>query len=131
MPMKRTPQELVEERRRIVGWGQDYQRIVAEALPVFFEAVTQMYKGTLVDETALPAKTKALVYLALSCARAAPGTAKHIGHALEVGATRQEVIEAVALTQLTFGGQAVRHGIDALRELEADAPSEETGKKGV
>ena len=59
-PMKRTPAEFVEERRRIAGWGQDYQHVVAEALPDFFEAVTQMYKGTLVDETALPAKTKAL-----------------------------------------------------------------------
>jgi alkylhydroperoxidase/carboxymuconolactone decarboxylase family protein YurZ len=33
---------------------------------------------------------------------------------MKQGATKEEIVEAIALTLVTFGGQAARWGIDAL-----------------
>jgi len=116
----KTAQKLVREREKKMGWSQAYQLTMAEALPEYYKAWGKVYETLLKKEGALPPKYRTLIYLALSCARGARGTKTHIAQAVGEGASRQEIIETIALTTLCFGGMSVRHGIDALDELETE-----------
>ena len=73
---------------------------------------------------ALPRRTKELIYLGMCCAiRFHDGIRIHAGRALEHGATREEIHEAVALSAVAAGIPAYREAIKLLwRELWPDLP---------
>ena len=73
---------------------------------------------------ALDTKTKELMALAIGCyARCEYCVLWHLDGALEAGATREEVIEALEVATLMGGGPAMTHAIEAyniLEDLEAE-----------
>ncbi len=67
---------------------------------------------------ALPRRTKELIYLGMSCAIRFPDGVKiHARRALEHGATREEVHEAVALSVVAAGIPAYREAVKLLWEI--------------
>jgi alkylhydroperoxidase/carboxymuconolactone decarboxylase family protein YurZ len=115
MPKKssKESQRVIDQHRERLGWVQPHNYTLAEVLPEVIEAKSSLYSN-LFKEKHLSAKTKALIHVALSSARFAQGTKQHVKHAIKTGATKEEIVEAIALTLVTFGGQAARWGIDAL-----------------
>jgi AhpD family alkylhydroperoxidase len=67
---------------------------------------------------ALPARTKELIALAIGITSHCDGCiAFHVHDALEAGATRAEVEEAIGVAILMGGGPAAVYGSDALEAL--------------
>lgn len=73
---------------------------------------------------ALPRRTKELIYLGMCCAIRFPdGISIHARRAIEHGATREEVHEAVALSVVATGIPAYREAVKVLwQELWPDLP---------
>jgi len=108
---------LVDELHKDMGFVMPFEAALAELDPEFLGAFATMKRVLLDREGALSRKTKALIHVSLSAARKAPGLKTHSERAMRLGATREELIEAVEIATFTFGGPAVRYGIETLLEL--------------
>ena len=73
-------------------------------------------------EGALPAKTKELIAMAIGIARVCEGcVVYHVENARKLGATRTEVVEAIAVAIEMGGGPATVYGGKALAVFDAQA----------
>ena len=109
--------KLVKELEEHMGFVLPFEKFMAEADPEFLRGFANMKNILLDRDGALPKKTKALIHVALSAARKAPGIKSHTDRAMRLGATKEEIIEAIELSTFTFGGPAIRYGIESLIEL--------------
>jgi len=92
---------------------------IAELDPDYFEKL----KGLYVDATfgrngALERKTKELIMVGITCALRAPrGVRIHSQRALSLGATAQEVLEAMEVAAIPGGMPGLWLGVETLQEL--------------
>lgn len=97
---------------------------LASAQPVVMEAFAELHKAAVVTG-ALEAKTKEMMALAISItARCDDCIAHHTYDALEAGATREEIAEAIGVAILMGGGPSMlyaAHAIEALDQLSEAA----------
>ena len=88
------------------------------------EAFTKLHKTAVATDT-LDAKTKELIALAISItSRCDDCIAHHTHDALEAGATREEIADAIGVAILMGGGPRMlyaNHAIEALEQFSADA----------
>ena len=97
---------------------QDRMDNLGKALPGPMSGFAQLHK-TAVAEGALTMKTKELISLAIAVTVRCDGCIKfHIHDALQAGATREEIAEAVGVAVLMGGGPSVIYGSEALDALE-------------
>lgn len=98
-------------------------RSLTSAQPGVMEAFTKLHK-TAVATGALSTKTKELMALAISItSRCDDCIAHHIYDAIEAGATREEITEAIGLAILMGGGVSMiyaTHAIEALDQFYED-----------
>ncbi len=98
-------------------------RNLTSAQPGVMEAFTKLHK-TAVATGALSTKTKELMALAISItSRCDDCIAHHIYDAIEAGATREEITEAIGLAILMGGGVSMiyaTHAIEALDQFYED-----------
>lgn len=96
--------------------------VLARELPGVMTAFFGLH-SEVVKDGALSARTKELIMVGISVAiRCEHCISKHISEAVKLGATRQEVLEAVSTAILMAGGPAVAYGstvaLDTLEELK-------------
>jgi AhpD family alkylhydroperoxidase len=113
--------KLVANLEENMGFVLDFEKTLAELDPEFLAAFAEMKRVLLDRDRALSRKTKALIHVALSAARRAPGLKTHTARAMRLGATRDEIIEAIEVSFFTFGGPAARYGTETLMELLKEA----------
>jgi AhpD family alkylhydroperoxidase len=106
--------KLVKELQAHMGFVLPFEATLAEEDPEFLAVFSQMKKILMEREGALPRKTKALIHIALSAARRATGIKSHISRAMRLGATKQEILEAMELSTFTFGAPAIKYGVESL-----------------
>ena len=88
------------------------------ANPEVMAGFAKMHRAAVADGV-LSAKVKELIALAISIASHCDGcVAFHTHDAVEAGATRSEVEEAIAVAVLMGGGPAAVYGSDALDALD-------------
>ncbi|HEX3615874.1 MAG TPA: carboxymuconolactone decarboxylase family protein [Solirubrobacteraceae bacterium] len=114
------------------GYWSDTWEQVLQAAPEFFAAYVELV-GAPVRREALEPRFRELVHLAVASAGTylyEPGVRIHMRRALELGATREEIIEVLQLTA-TLGIHACNVGtpllIDAYREV-GQQPAALTGE---
>jgi len=79
-------------------------------------------KGGLTDGKALPAKTRELIAIAiLAFRRRENAVYLHAKRALELGATKQELLEAIETTIIPGGAPTFGTGLAALMRIEEEA----------
>ncbi len=97
-------------------------RALAAAAPETMKSVVAIGRAAYADG-ALSNKTKELIAFALSVAARCDGCLAHHGARLaQLGATREEVVEAVGVAIQMGGGPSVIYGGEALRAFDAFAP---------
>ena len=108
-------QRIERERGFIPGeWAY-----IAEKDPEFWDTYNALYEKTLTDGKALPAKTKELIVMGIMAYKNFElGVCKHAERALRLGATRQELLEAVETIIIPGGSPALRAGIAGLMMME-------------
>ena len=88
------------------------------SLPRTMRAFTGLHKQA-TSEGALDRKTKELIALGMALSINCGGcVAYHVKQALESGASREEILEAVGVAVMMGGGPAVVYGCEALAALD-------------
>jgi len=97
------------------------QELIAElsgSLPGTMRAFTGLHKQATADG-ALDHKTKELIALGVALSINCGGCVSyHVKQSLEVGASREEILEAVGVAVMMGGGPAVVYGCEALAALD-------------
>jgi len=92
----------------------------------FMEAYNNLYEQALTDGKALPAKYRELIAIGILSFRSQDSAVElHIRRALKLGATRQEVLDAIKTTIVPGGVPAFGCGLGAFMKVE-----QEMGEKG-
>lgn len=97
------------------------EMVWAETLDPEYAAVREDLRRVAMSEGALSVKVKEMIVIGILAARGLQyGVAAHMRRAVEYGATRQELFEALKSAHISGGGMAYSVGIRALQELEQD-----------
>jgi AhpD family alkylhydroperoxidase len=95
------------------------EMVWAETLDPEYAAVRDDLRRVAMSEGALSVKVKEMIVIGILAARGLQyGVAAHMRRAVEFGATRQELFEALKAAHIPGGGMAYSVGIRALQELE-------------
>ena len=109
---------LIEKMKKDRGYGSVPKFYVAERDPDFMEAYNNLYNNGLGDGKALPIKTRELVAIAILAYRGRDtGVYLHMKRAMEHGATKEELMEAVETMIIPGGGPTFDCGIRALMKI--------------
>ena len=89
-----------------------------QEIPDTMAGFGKLHHGAMQDN-ALSTKTKELIALSIAVVVRCDGCiAFHVHDALEAGATRDEIAEAIGVAVLMGGGPAVMYGAEALEALD-------------
>ena len=106
------------------------EMVWAETLDPEYAAVRNELRRVAVSEGALSVKVKEMIVIGILASRGLQyGVAAHMRRAVEFGATRQELFEALKAAHIPGGGVAYSVGIRALQELELEGAFKKKGAK--
>jgi alkylhydroperoxidase/carboxymuconolactone decarboxylase family protein YurZ len=102
-----------------LGASNSAYEVIARLDPEYFEKLKGLYvDGTFGRDGALSRKTKELIMVGITCALRAPrGVRIHSQRALSLGATSQEVLEAMEVAAIPGGMPGLWLGVETLQEL--------------
>ena len=102
-----------------LGAENSAYEIVAKLDPEYFEKLKGLYvDGTFGREGALTRKTKELIMVGITCAlRVQRGIRIHSERALTLGATPQEVVEAMEVAAIPGGMPGLWLGVETLQSI--------------
>lgn len=87
----------------------------------FMEAYNNLYKRAFTNGKALPAKTRELIAIPLLAYRGLNDAVyEHAKRALSLGATKQELLEAIETSIIPGGAPAFSAGLQALMRIEEE-----------
>jgi AhpD family alkylhydroperoxidase len=117
--------QLINRMERERGYVYPAWRYMVDEDVDFMEAYNDLYERALIDGKALPAKTRELVAMAILAFRGQENAVySHMKRALRLGATKQELIDAIE-TMLIPGGASTFHvGVSALMRIEKEEEKE-------
>ncbi len=102
---------------RLHDLTQQMQQLAGE-IPEVMAAFGSLHE-TAVADGALDTRTKELTALAIGIAVRCDGRiAFHINDAIDVGASRAEIVETIGVAMLVGGGPSVVYGCEALEALD-------------
>ena len=105
---------MIKER----GYLYPQWEFVAENDVDFMEAYNNLYDRGMKDGKALPAKTRELIAIALLAYRGLEDVVcQHMKRAIRLGATKQELLEAVETTIVPGGAPTFSTGLSALMRV--------------
>lgn len=117
------------------GYVLDYHKIMAEQDFEVLQAANNLVGAAYLDERRLDRKTKELIFIAtLTVMRASKGHIQsHIKVALDLGLSKEEILEAIEITLPEAGVVVFQEGFEAWREVvgaEGIEPSVEAHQGG-
>jgi AhpD family alkylhydroperoxidase len=115
------------------GYLQPQWAYMVEKDVDFMEAYNKIYSRGLTDGRALPAKVREFIAIALLAFRGRENAVYlHAKRALRLGATKQELLEAIETTIIPGGAPTFSTGLAALMRIEEDEKSKnpDAGKPG-
>ena len=105
------------------------EMVWAETLDPEYAAVRDELRRVAVSEGALSVKVKEMIVIGILASRGLQyGVAAHMRRAVDFGATRQELFEALKAAHIPGGGVAYSVGIRALQELELEGKFKNTNR---
>ena len=112
---------LKEAMRKERGYIYPQWEFVAENDVGFMEAYNNLYSSALNDGKALSAKTRELIAIALLAYRGLDNAVyEHAKRALRLGATKQELLEAIETSIIPGGAPTFATGLGALLRIEEE-----------
>lgn len=106
-------------KKTSLGSKNGAYELIADLDPEYFDKLKGIYvDGTFGRDGALPRKTKELIMVGITCAiRAARGVRLHSERALTLGATPQEVLEAMQVAAIPGGMPGLWLGVETLKDI--------------
>jgi len=124
--MSERSKRLLEDMMKKRGYIYPSYRVLAENDPEFLETYDKLYELAMLKTRIFPEKIKELFFIAAIAARS-PGDnsamKNHMRRALEKGATRDEILEALKCAFFPGGALSLLYSINTLIEVikERDA----------
>jgi 4-carboxymuconolactone decarboxylase len=136
MATQEEKQSYVDEMVRKRGYVLDYHKIMAAHDFEVLQAANGLVSAAYLDERRLDRKTKELIFITtLTAMRASKGHIQsHIRVALDLGLTKEEILEAIEILLPEAGVVVFQEGFEAWREVvdaEGIEPSVETHQGGA
>jgi len=125
MATQEEKQAYVDEMAEKRGYVLDYHKVMAEQDFEVLQAANGLIEAAYLKERGLDRKTKELIFIAtLTVMRASKGHIQsHIRVALDLGLTKEEILEAIEITLPEAGVVVFQEGFEAWREV--------TGAEGI
>ena len=119
------PQEYIDDMARKRGYVLDYHKVMAKHDFPVLQAANGIVAAAYLDQRTLDRKTKELIFIvSLTVMRAAKGHIQsHIRVALDLGLSKEEILEAIEISLPEAGIVAFQEGFEAWREV--------TGAEGI
>ena len=119
--LNKKSQELLERAKKERGYIYPEWEYMIKKDPDFFEAYNNLYEKCLKNGKALPAKTRELIAIAVLAFRGqSDAVIAHAKRAMKLGATKEEILEAVETSILPGGAPTFLLGLTALLRLEKE-----------
>jgi AhpD family alkylhydroperoxidase len=116
----------LKELRQDMGFSPALLKLIYESHPKMFDIIYNMDK-TLLSDGALSAKTKRLIALAVVATQGCEACATaQMKAAMNMGASREEVLDTLGVLVVTAGMPAVATAREALRKC-CELPEEDWG----
>ena len=114
-------QSLIDKMEKERGYKSPSWNFLAENDIDFMEAYNNLYSSGLTDGKILSAKTRELIAIVLLAYRGLEDSVyKHCKRALRLGATKQELLEAMETSMIPGGASTLFVGLRALIRIEED-----------
>lgn len=118
---KKKRENLIETMKKERGYMPAPWAYLAEQDIDFLEAYNNLYNRALTDGKALSAKTRELIAIALLAFRGLDEAVyEHAKRALRLGATKQELLEAIETSIIPGGAPTFGSGLKALIRIDED-----------
>ncbi|MFC7404778.1 carboxymuconolactone decarboxylase family protein [Georgenia alba] len=119
MSAAQDPQEYINEMARKRGYVLDYHKVMAKHDFEVLQAANELVDAAYLKQRTLDRKTKELIFIATQTILRAPKgqIQSHIRLALDLGATPQEVLEAIETTLPEAGVIVFSAGFEAWKEV--------------
>jgi alkylhydroperoxidase/carboxymuconolactone decarboxylase family protein YurZ len=112
---QRKAEDLIEKMKKDRGYTYPEWEFAARSDPDFVEAYNNLYRVALTDGKALNAKTREFIAIGILAYRGEVNAVKtHIERAFRLGATKQEVLEAVETSIVPGGAPTFFTGLSAI-----------------
>jgi AhpD family alkylhydroperoxidase len=119
--MVKKTKAVLEEIEKERGYVLPEWVFAAEKDPNFMECYNNLYNMALTDGKALKAKTRELIAIALLAYRGLDNAVyAHAKRALRLGATKQELLEAIETSIIPGGAPTFSCGLKALIRIEEE-----------
>lgn len=114
---KKEVKEQLDIARKSMGFVPEIQQLVGEEAPAWFKLYRDSDEALWTD-TALPAKVKVLMALAVVAGRLCPDCAEmQMKSALNHGATKEEILDTLGVVYVTAGAPGVNVCKNAMKKL--------------
>jgi len=135
MANREEKQAYIDEMAKKRGYVLDYHKVMTEHDFEVLQATNTLVSAAYLDERRLDRKTKELIFIvSLTVLRASKGHIQsHIRVALDLGVSKEEILEAIEITLPEAGVVVFQEGFDAWREVvgaEGIEPSVEVHEGG-
>jgi 4-carboxymuconolactone decarboxylase len=112
-------QAYIDEMAKKRGYVLDYHKVMTEHDFEVLQATNNLVSAAYLDERRLDRKTKELIFIvSLTVMRASKGHIQsHIRVALDLGVSKEEILEAIEITLPEAGVVVFQEGFDAWREV--------------
>src|SRR5918998_5410166 len=125
MATEEEKQAYVDEMARERGYVLDYHKVMTEHAFDVLQATDGLVNAGYLEQRRLDRKTKELIFIvSLTVMRASKGHIQsHIRVALDLGVSKEEILEAIEITLPEAGVVVFQEGFEAWREV--------TGAEGI
>lgn len=119
MATEEEKQAYIDEMARERGYVLDYHKVMARQDFEVLEAANGLVDAAYLKQRTLDRRTKELIFIvSLTVMRASKGHIKsHIQVALDLGVSKEEILEAIEISLPEAGIVAFQAGFDAWREV--------------
>ncbi len=119
MATEQEKQAYIDEMARERGYVLDYHKVLAKHDYETLQAANNLVDQAYLKQRTLDRKTKELLFIvSLTVMRASKGhIASHIKVALDLGLSKEEILEAIEISLPEAGVVAFQGGFDAWREV--------------
>ena len=119
MANREEKQAYIDEMARKRGYVLDYHKVMTEHDFEVLQATNNLVSAAYLDERRLDRNTKELIFIvSLTVMRASKGHIQsHIRVALDLGVSKEEILEAIEITLPEAGVVVFQEGFDAWREV--------------
>jgi len=113
---KQEVERMLLKYKSAYGQVPDWAETISEIMPELLEPWISI-RSKVIADGALPRKVKELILLGINLVRRYPsGVETHMRGAMDAGATKEEIMEAIATAILSSAAPAVSNGPRALKE---------------